>query len=188
MHVKRTEICVLSRSSVFICGLIKLCCSYPCHQVGRMRWSSTRSSPSWTGTVCWGRRPSSSLTWSQRRTPATLTVRVSGFMCLWKCSAYINIGFMGHIIISWQRSSQKCTLYFEVTAHIYHPFTPSSAQPARIVITTSTRTTRMTPMTTSRWRSGSSPPAHLASARSDFFLSFLHPSLFPHYVILYDFT
>lgn len=52
-------------------GLCRLC-----HQVERLRWSSTPSSQSWTGTVCWDRRPSSSLTWSQRRTPATLTVRI----------------------------------------------------------------------------------------------------------------
>lgn len=40
-------------------------------------------------------------------------------------------------------------------------------QHARIVIITSIRTTRMTPMTTSLWRSDSSLPALLASARSD---------------------
>lgn len=39
-------------------------------------------------------------------------------------------------------------------------------QPVRIVITTSIHTTRMTPMTTSQWRSGSFLPAPLASARS----------------------
>ena len=48
-----------------------------CRQVARSRWSSTHSSLSWTGTVCWGRKQSSSLTLSPRRTPATLIVRVS---------------------------------------------------------------------------------------------------------------
>lgn len=49
-----------------------VCLSSP--QEVPMRWSSTRSSQSWTGTASWDRKQSSSPSWSLRTTPATLTV------------------------------------------------------------------------------------------------------------------
>lgn len=73
----------------------------------RLKWSSTRSSQNWTGTVCWDRKQSLSLTWSQRRTPATLIVRFSGFMCL-KSTAVTSIlclwvvGRNAHFMSNWQ--------------------------------------------------------------------------------------
>lgn len=59
---------------------MSLCFSQPHYQAVRSRWSSTPSSQSWTGTPCWGKKPSSSLTWSRRKTPATLTVSVFGIV------------------------------------------------------------------------------------------------------------
>lgn len=55
----------------FFWNLIGLCIF---KQVGRMRSSTTSSFTVWTGTACWGRRQSSSPSWSLRMTLATLIV------------------------------------------------------------------------------------------------------------------
>ncbi len=43
----------------------------------------------------------------------------------------INIKFMGCTIICWHRSSQKCTFYVELMAHIFHPPLSPPPLPAR---------------------------------------------------------
>lgn len=43
-------------------------------QVVLLKSSSTHSLRRWTGTACWDRKLSSSLTWSQKKTPVILTV------------------------------------------------------------------------------------------------------------------
>lgn len=142
-------------------------CLCPCHQVEHLKWSSTRSSLSWTGTVCWDRKRSSFLTWSQRRTPATLIVRfwvyVEQLHQYWVYGLYNN--FPDTVPVT------NAHFYYMLTWQlIYYISSPSHSlpcQPVQIVIITSIRTTRMTPMTMSRWRSGSFLPALLASARSD---------------------
>lgn len=76
-----------------------------------------------------------------------------------KCSGYINVSFVVWIIIF--RNSR-----FMFNRRLIYLISSLPRQPARIVTITSIRTTRTTPMTTSLWRSDSSPPARLASARS----------------------
>lgn len=67
---------------------------YLCEQVERLNWSSTRFSWDWTGTVYSDRRPSSSLIWSLRRTPAILTVRTLTFVWVYPCSASLSLNII----------------------------------------------------------------------------------------------
>lgn len=142
----------------------------PMCQAERLRWNSTPSSLSWTGTVCCGRKQSSSLTWSQRRTPATLTVCTPGFMCLWSTAVTSILAVW--VVQSFPDTAAVRNAHFTLNCQLIYFITslslPFLCQRAPIVITTSIRTMRMTPMTTSRWRSDSFPHVLLASARSGF--------------------
>lgn len=100
--------------------LMSLCVSQPHPQAERSRWSSTPSSPSWTGTLCWGRKPSSSLTWSRRKTPATLTVSVF---------ATVDTGLADCAKWCLRRGpGEKCTFYVQPAAHLFN-LPPSSLPP-----------------------------------------------------------
>lgn len=94
-------------------------------------------------------------------------------MFLWiyaplKLSSNIQVGFMGRRVtfLTVPVGETHFLLPSELKRFISSLVLPP--QPAQIVIITSTRTTRTTPMTTSLWRSDSSRPAPLASARFGF--------------------
>lgn len=102
------------------------------HQAERSRWSSTPSSQSWTGTLCWDKKPSLSLTWSQRKTPATLTVSPSGCVRLSGFTSCINIGLVDCAKrCLWSSSSEKCTFYAQPAAHIFNLPLPPPARSDR---------------------------------------------------------
>lgn len=102
------------------------------HQAERSRWSSTPSSQSWTGTLCWDKKPSLSLTWSQRKTPATLTVSPSGCVRLSGFTSCINIGLVDCAKrCLWSSSSEKCTFYAQPAAHIFNLPLPPPARADR---------------------------------------------------------
>lgn len=112
-----------AKPGIALTRLMGFCFSQLHHQAARSRWSSTPSSQSWTGTLCWDKKPSSSLTWSQRKTPATLTVSAFGI------AGCIDTGLVDCAKwCVWRSSGEKCTFYAQPAAHLFNlPASPASA-------------------------------------------------------------